>query len=561
MKKIIFLLLVSFCSYKVCQAQFGKSGEQSELFIFGKTYLFVSNDFIKEEGKIKPDQSSPGSVSDRHYSITGPQLFIYAFQADSGDVWHGSFSFNSAVQDNSEHAKKAYRLNNLQARVLQGNTVIYNWRDIMACPFVKDTAIYQNGDKGNLKTLYELANYRLGLNDSITLEIREKANNARLLTVHIKRVVISFHPVLASLVNDSSVKTTPDLFIQQQAIAHSNNATYLLYNKQPDKGIEINDQRLPASSKLAFYFARPRNYPDSSLEYKLTGHAYDDTSWRPTGHLILVPRLQSNSEYTLLVRYKNSSGNVSKYTFYVPAAWYQTKTAAVTGLAISGFAAAFFAIYYVGRRRLAREKSRKEKLAVELKSIRAQLNPHFVFNALSSIQSLINKNEIDLANQYLTEFSSLLRDTLQNHNSEMIPLAVDLKILENYIRLEQLRFNFNYEIKTTGYLELNAVEIPSLLLQPLVENAVKHGIAALKEAGRLSITINRHENDLIIMIADNGKGFDTMVIHHDRHGLRLTRERIALLNKTLKEQSAAMEIKSISSGTIVTLIFKNWIQA
>jgi len=116
----------------------------------------------------------------------------------------------------------------------------------------------------------------------------------------------------------------------------------------------------------------------------------------------------------------------------------------------------------------------------------------------------------------------------------MVPLAVDLKILENYIRLEQLRFSFTYEIKTGGYLELNTTEIPSLLLQPLVENAVKHGISALKDAGRLAIILTRQNNDLVITIADNGKGFDTSVIQHDRHGLRLTRERIALLNKTLK---------------------------
>ena len=128
----------------------------------------------------------------------------------------------------------------------------------------------------------------------------------------------------------------------------------------------------------------------------------------------------------------------------------------------------------------------KEKLEVSLQSIRSQLNPHFIFNALNSIQALINKNDTDVANKYLSDFSSLLRESLQYNDRVYIPLDIEKQMLDTYLRLEQLRFQFAYSISCSNE-NLANTEIPSLLIQPLVENAVKHGISGLHEKGKIEI--------------------------------------------------------------------------
>ena len=196
---------------------------------------------------------------------------------------------------------------------------------------------------------------------------------------------------------------------------------------------------------------------------------------------------------------------------------------------------------------------------MQLKSIRLQLNPHFIFNSLNSIQGLINKNEIYEANNYLTEFSNLLRETLKNNENEYTPLSEELKNLESYIKLEQLRFKFSYTIFISDSLNTDNIELPSLFLQPLIENAIKHGISGLQEKGILNISFSQSENNLLIDILDNGKGFD-FDLKTNGFGLKLTKDRIELLNKSLNGQQIKLFFKTNNfNGTTVNLIFEKWI--
>lgn len=562
MKKSTFLIPFLVCAcYSLCFAQLGSNKKQRQLFILGKTFIYISNDFIQPGNN--PKEYSPFFHKElkRYYSITGPTVTINALQLDSLDTWHGSFSFSDdAVAYTARSTAIKFRLNNLQARVLKNGVNMSNWKDVATYTPYKETVIYEGGKAGNFKTSYQLLNTELAVNDSVVVEIRQKINNAKLLTIYLKRIAIPFQPFLAEIVHDSSFTTTADQFIQHQAGEWIYRATEVnsFYNNWPVEGITLNNAKYFPSSKLAFYFRRHDNYPDSSLEYKLTGGQYDDTSWRLTGHLILVARLQSNSNYTMLVRYKDNPEKVVKYTFYVPSRWYQKYLYLL--VYIPGFLLLFFTTVLIARYRVKKANDRKAKLALELKSIRSQLNPHFVFNALSSIQALINKNEVELANQYLTDFSSLLRDSLKSHGHDLVPAAIDIKTLENYIKLEQLRFRFQYEINIADFLNLSGIDIPSLLLQPLIENAIKHGIALLKENGRLLIEFSKQgDNTLMIKIEDNGKGFDATAIADDKYGLKLTRERIHLLNKSFKGQSINMQIASSDKGTTVTLTFNHWL--
>jgi LytS/YehU family sensor histidine kinase len=206
-----------------------------------------------------------------------------------------------------------------------------------------------------------------------------------------------------------------------------------------------------------------------------------------------------------------------------------------------------------------KKETERKQAQLELKAIYAQLNPHFIFNALNSIQGLINKNDLSNANLYLTEFSSLLRESLKNNDKEFIPLKIELKVLEAYIKLEQLRFHFDYVIQVDSNLNTNNVDVPVLLLQPLIENAIKHGVSSLDTLGFIRINFVVKHKNLLIEIIDNGNGFDNSN-KANGYGLKLTKERIELLNQSYKDQPIQMLINSEGlKGTIVHLLFNNWL--
>lgn len=204
-------------------------------------------------------------------------------------------------------------------------------------------------------------------------------------------------------------------------------------------------------------------------------------------------------------------------------------------------------------------KMEELKAKAELRAIHSRINPHFIFNALSSIQNLMNKNDIEGANHYLGKFSELTRKVLDSSDAEMISLDDELKILEDYIQMEQLRFGFMYEIKTGENINTTNIEVPAMLLQPFVENAVKHGVSALNKDGMIRILASRVQNDIILKVEDNGAGFSEESINGNSKGIKLVKERIALLNQSFGSETLELKINSGESGTTVILKLKNWI--
>ena len=164
------------------------------------------------------------------------------------------------------------------------------------------------------------------------------------------------------------------------------------------------------------------------------------------------------------------------------------------------------------KKRLAEKEQQKNTAKLQLNSIRSQLNPHFLFNALAGIQNLMNRNEIDKANKYLSKFARLTRNVLDD--KELISLSQEKTLLDDYLQMEQLRFGFEYEINYSEDLDLANIEIPSMLLQPFVENAVKHGISQKATDGKVMITFSRQANDLLLTVSDNGNGFDICTLWH-----------------------------------------------
>jgi hypothetical protein len=187
------------------------------------------------------------------------------------------------------------------------------------------------------------------------------------------------------------------------------------------------------------------------------------------------------------------------------------------------------------------EEWRRKAAEVEMQALRAQMNPHFMFNSLNSINNFILNNDIDNASAYLTRFSRLMRLILDNSREDWVPLEQELRALELYLGMESLRFDhaFDWEIITGNEVDKNLAIVPPMVVQPYVENAIWHGLLHKKNGtGKLLVTIEKQEDVLQITIEDNGVGRTAskllkgqMGAHKKSHGMDITSERMATINK------------------------------
>lgn len=229
-------------------------------------------------------------------------------------------------------------------------------------------------------------------------------------------------------------------------------------------------------------------------------------------------------------------------------------------IALVTIACLVFLTFYIMRVRnntkLAEQKQQKDIAQLQLDAVRSQLNPHFLFNALSGIQNLINKAEIDQANRYLAKFARLTRNILNNR--ELIGLTEERTLLDDYLQMEQMRFGFDYEILTDPNLDAADIQIPAMLLQPFVENAVKHGVANQQGSAKITVAITKNCSSLELSIVDNGKGFDT-ARQTEGLGMQLSKKRIDLLNTIYKDSPIRLEVRSGADGTTVRIILTHWL--
>ena len=214
----------------------------------------------------------------------------------------------------------------------------------------------------------------------------------------------------------------------------------------------------------------------------------------------------------------------------------------------------------------------KQNIAeTKMQALRAQMNPHFLFNSLNSIENFIMKNEKRAASDYLNKFSTLIRMILDSSRVELVPFFKDFEAIRLYVELEQLRFNqkFHFNTSVSDALLNNGYRVPPLLIQPFVENAIIHGLSQSEnESLELNISVTMENNYIIYDIDDNGIGrvqadkYKLNRVHtHESVGLKVTMERIAILNMQNKE-SASLKItdlynlKGEAAGTSVRLKLK-----
>lgn len=302
-------------------------------------------------------------------------------------------------------------------------------------------------------------------------------------------------------------------------------------------------------NSVVFKVAVPVFYQPDSMRYRFRLEGYDK-DWIETGTRSVGYHHLSGGNYVLRFQASRdgivwTDGRIAPRIRIQILFWKRPLFIIMCILFLGGLAFIFHTMRIRQVRKEQRLKSEfnKKLASVEMSALRAQMNPHFMFNSLNSIKTYILKEKTEEASSYLTKFSQLMRSVLNNSKNVLVPLQDELKALRLYIELESLRFadEFTYTIDVEEQLQIDQLVIPPLLIQPYVENAIRHGLLE-KESGQrlLHIKISGGNNDsLVVYIEDNGVGRSHRKkssengVSNRSYGMQITRDRIALIAETL----------------------------
>ncbi len=306
--------------------------------------------------------------------------------------------------------------------------------------------------------------------------------------------------------------------------------------------------------------------------YKLSGL---DTSWTSTANTSLQYTTLPPGAYTFEVYAVNNDGVKSLHParFYFTISkpfwkewWFILLVSLILILVVGSLVT--IRIRRLNQRVLEKSEVSRKLAETRLIALRAQMNPHFIFNSINSIQLFILKNDTDAAHKHLTRFSKLIRKVLENSKNEYISIAEEIQTLELYIELERLRFSskFIFEIRVSDEIQAESVLISPLLIQPYVENAIWHGLMHLKDReGVLKIRIGKKGEMLQCIIEDNGIGRKHSLQYkkkteHKSMAMSLNKERVEIISK-LHHQVMSLTITDktdalgLPSGTQVEILF------
>lgn len=309
-------------------------------------------------------------------------------------------------------------------------------------------------------------------------------------------------------------------------------------------------------------------------EYRLNGV---DSNWSSTPNNIIEFSALPFGQYTFEVRAIDKWGNRSDHParliiIHPPPFWQTTWFVVCTYLVMALLLGTGFYLYHRRRQRKQEEqyRLRKKMHELEMMALRAQMNPHFIFNCLTSIQYHIMRADIRSAHIYLHKFSTLIRQILQHSTESTIPLGEEIRILELYLELEKLRLGdrMDYQLRIAADLKPDEHSIPTMIVQPHLENAVKHGIAPLQHRkGVLTVDIKKTGEYIEVVIEDNGPGIyasnnnqEADDQEHISMGASITFNRINALNaiqknKILWQVTDKQQSGQPASGTIIHLSF------
>ncbi len=360
-------------------------------------------------------------------------------------------------------------------------------------------------------------------------------------------------------------KNKPAVLITDAAIRDSFYCIQI--NSKGEKLIQTNFKN--SNITINFSVLNYNSPNQNTYYYKLEGI---DNDWHKSDRGIASYISVPPGSYTLRVKGSNNSAVMNDagdfINIIVTPEWYQSLLFKLLCM----LALASLVFYFVKMRikTIRKEASLKQKIAeTEMEALRAQMNPHFIFNSLNSIENFIMQNEKRLASDYLNKFARLIRMILDSSRNEMVPISKDMEALQLYIDLEQLRFNNKFSYTTNIDLALLTGEyrIPSLLIQPYVENAIVHGLSHSDELHlNLNVTANLQNDKIIYIIQDNGIGRKQASIYnaqnkpqHKSVGLQITADRINNFNNNEFDAIKITDLyneKNIPAGTKIEITLK-----
>lgn len=358
---------------------------------------------------------------------------------------------------------------------------------------------------------------------------------------------------------------------------------FRIFNERTYKEISDGDTLLLNYSDNFFSFefsALDYTNPDKNwYRYQLEDF---DPAWMSTGASRRYAQYQkvSPGTYVFHVTGTNNDGVWNPkgvaVTLIIRPPWWQTWTFrilfALAVLSLS-YGLAYWRLRYIRRKHEIERKMlsiEKQIFDLEQKALRLQMNPHFIFNSLNAIQNFVITNDTDKAVNYLAKFSHLMRMILANSIQSYIPLKDELKALSYYMELEKLRFDdkFDYTVHIDPAIDMEFIEVPPMLLQPYVENAIIHGLVHIEGKGTLIVRIRKKKDSLICMVEDNGIGREKAIklreqsgINRQPRGMIITQERLEILNKQRKKGFSVKvtdlkDEKGEAAGTRVEIIIQ-----
>lgn len=298
-----------------------------------------------------------------------------------------------------------------------------------------------------------------------------------------------------------------------------------------------------ATRKLSDVYYDAGDYKNALASYKAYTEVVDELYIRKEQELSQAARFNRNiTEQQNRITTLESDNKLSESLFQLNTERNKRQLLIIYSL-VGGLllllVTAYLMYKYIKQQRLANN-------LLALKSLRSQMNPHFIFNALNSVNSFIASNDERTANKYLSDFSKLMRSVLENSDEDFIPLKKEIELLKLYTKLEHFRFKdkFDYAITVDEAINIEDYQIPPMLLQPYIENAVWHGLRYKLDKGHLEINIHKkNASEITITIADDGIGRDRSMILKTEHqkkqnskGMSNVKKRVAILNEMYKDK-------------------------
>jgi chemotaxis protein histidine kinase CheA len=347
----------------------------------------------------------------------------------------------------------------------------------------------------------------------------------------------------------------------------NNLATSFVVNKQIDSAIYYYKYGIFVNDSLQSPYSKHVLYGGLSNAYRLKGDYKNAIAALDSSFTILTRKndqINASKLEEIKAKYKSDEkdleikvlkANNELQQKIVRQQWWLLGAVFVIGVGV---------VYYftiLHKQRLLKVKNREleqinKSMELEQRLLQLQLNPHFIYNAIANLQGFIATDRKQEANKYLLSFSHLMRSILELNRSKLVSLEEELKAIEHYVQLQQMRFNqgFDYCVEVDD-IEIEEIAIPPMLLQPFIENAIEHGFCGIDYQGKIKVVVQEIGEQLIIEIIDNGKGLQQLPQPKtDKKSLSstITQERLdVLFNKEKKRASFEVSNRTEETGVIV----------